>query len=56
MSAKPIIEFEADIKLGSCELRIIASRKIETIKLNDDNVEFPIALQDGTNILVIPLE
>lgn len=56
ISAKPIIPFEAEIKLGNAELRITASRETEKPLLDGQETAFPLKLPNGDHSLDLPLE
>ena len=55
ISAKPIIPFEAEIKLGNAELRITASNTIKKTVLDGSETVFPLKLQNGFHTLELPL-
>lgn len=55
LSARPIIAFSAEIRLGNSELYVTASHETATPALDGENISFPLALPDGKHELVLPL-
>jgi cyclic beta-1,2-glucan synthetase len=55
ISAKPIIPYEAEIKLGNSELRITASRETEKPLINGQKSKFPLKLPNGAHTLELPI-
>lgn len=55
LSAKPIIAFAAEIRLGSAEITVSASPEKATPTLNGEPVGFPLTLTAGKYILELPL-
>ena len=55
LSAKPKIAFKAEITQGNAKLFVTAARDITKATLNGREVSLPVKLQDGENILMLPL-
>ena len=55
LSAKPLIEYELDIELDNCRLRVISSRENDVDELDSVPIGFPLKLGRGEHVLRLRL-
>ncbi len=56
LSASPVIPFFAEITFGKAKLKITASECIKQPMINGETTSFPLELNDGEQVLELPIE